>query len=89
MLITVGCPSCGHRYDIPGKLADKKVRCKHCATDFRVPVPATMPVEVERVPRKKAARPKEGLEGTLAGILDDVAGHMEIARDELARRLFD
>jgi predicted RNA binding protein YcfA (HicA-like mRNA interferase family) len=27
--------------------------------------------------------------GTLAGILDDVAAHMEITRDELQHRLFD
>ena len=27
--------------------------------------------------------------GTLAGILDDVAAHLEITRDELQHRLFD
>ena len=27
--------------------------------------------------------------GTLSGILGDVAAHLEISRDELARRLFD
>jgi len=27
--------------------------------------------------------------GTLAAILDDVAAHMEISRDELHQRLFD
>ena len=27
--------------------------------------------------------------GTLAGILDDVAGYLEITRDELLQRLFD
>lgn len=36
------------------------------------------------VPRHHALRL-----GTLAGILDDVAAHLEITRDELARRLFD
>lgn len=77
MLITVGCPSCGHRYDIPGRLAGKKVRCKECSTDFRVPVPATMPVVAEETRKRKPKTEKVGLEGSLSGILDSAA--VEIA----------
>lgn len=36
------------------------------------------------IPRHNALRV-----GTLAGILDEVAVHLEITRDELVRRLFD
>lgn len=36
------------------------------------------------IPRHKGLRV-----GTLAGILSDVAGHLGLTRDELARRLFE
>ena len=53
MIITVGCPTCGHRYDVQGRLAGKKVRCKDCATIFRVPVPVTLPADEPRQPKRR------------------------------------
>ena len=70
MLITVACPSCGRRYDVPGRLAGKRVRCKECATTFRMPVPVTMPV-VEPETRKRARH--ELKEDSLAELLDSPA----------------
>jgi hypothetical protein len=73
MIITVGCPSCGHRYDIAGKLAGKRVRCKECATTFRVPVPVTMPVSSKEPRRRKKKLPVEGIEGSIFDILEAAA----------------
>jgi hypothetical protein len=53
MIIAVACPVCGRRYDVPGRLAGRRVRCKDCASYFRVPVPVTMPVEKKRRSKKK------------------------------------
>lgn len=67
MTITVGCPTCGHRYDVASRLAGKKVRCKDCATVFRVPVPVTMPAKEPRQPKRRT-RPLE--DDSLAELLD-------------------
>jgi len=72
MFITVSCPSCGRRYDVPGKLAGRKVRCKECATQFRMPVPQTIPRE--ETP-KRGTPDAPSLEAqTLAEILDAKPG---------------
>ena len=52
MRITVACPTCGHRYDVPSRLAGKQVRCNECAGKFRVPVPVTLPEQPRRKRRK-------------------------------------
>ena len=70
MLITVGCPSCGHRYDIAGKLAGKRVRCKECASTFRVPVPVTMPISTQWPPKRKKKPLAHGIEGSISDILE-------------------
>ncbi len=43
MIIGVACPNCGKAYDVPGKLAGRRVRCKQCYANFRVPVPSGNP----------------------------------------------
>lgn len=67
MIITIGCPTCGHRYDVQGRLAGKKVRCKECATTFRVPVPVTMPAAEPRQPKRRKPAPADD---SLAELLD-------------------
>jgi hypothetical protein len=69
MQITVGCPACGHRYDIAGKLAGKRVRCKQCAAIFRVPVPVTMPPEPDPAKKKRRKRSKASVEA-ISELLD-------------------
>jgi hypothetical protein len=69
MIITIGCPTCGHRYDVAGRLAGKKVRCNECSNTFRVPVPVTMPPAPSEVPGRKR-RKRKRVEETLAELLD-------------------
>ena len=80
MLITVACPSCGRRYDVAGKLAGRKVRCKECATQFRMPVPQTLPKEAQRERRPNASVPS--LENE---VLDEVLGSDNGVADESSR----
>lgn len=75
MLITVGCPQCQRRYDVAGRLAGKRVRCKDCATVFRVPVPTTMPEEAPRKKRRKERRVSLD-DGPISDLLD-VVGSVE------------
>lgn len=70
MTISVGCPTCGRRYDVKGRLAGKKVRCTDCATTFRVPVPVTMPVDE---PRRRKRRTEPVVGDPLAELLDSAS----------------
>jgi ubiquitin-protein ligase len=36
--IHLACPSCGHKYRVPGQYAGKRVRCSHCQTIIVVSV---------------------------------------------------
>ena len=68
MKIVATCPSCGRRYDVPERLAGKKVQCKDCPARFRVPVPSTLP----RRRRKTSRRDSDILSAPdlLEGILE-------------------
>lgn len=56
MIIAVACPTCARRYDVAGRLAGKKVRCKQCATHFRVPVPTIIPSPAPIKPKTRRTR---------------------------------
>jgi predicted Zn finger-like uncharacterized protein len=43
MPLSVECPECGTRYNVPDKLAGKKARCKKCGAT--IPIPGGAPVE--------------------------------------------
>ncbi len=51
MLIVAACPECGRRYDVAGHLAGKKVRCKDCSAQFRVPRPVTLRAKSRAAPQ--------------------------------------
>ncbi len=40
MKITITCPRCGQKYDVAASLAGRRVRCKECFEDIRVPIPS-------------------------------------------------
>ncbi len=39
MTIALSCGQCGKRYELDGKLAGKRARCKQCGHEFTIPVP--------------------------------------------------
>lgn len=67
MTIVVVCPTCGHRYEVRGKLAGKRVRCSECTANFRVPVP-------ESAPRRARKRKEPRTSAILAEMLDPSGG---------------
>lgn len=85
MKIVVTCPKCGHRYDVPDRLAGRTVRCKDCATQWRVPVPTTIP---GRAQAKRKRRKDESLADDLFDAIPDLLtppDPAEIAAEEMRR----
>jgi transcription elongation factor Elf1 len=42
-MLTVACPTCGHRLGIPDNFDGEQFRCKQCGTSFQVSAPAPAP----------------------------------------------
>ncbi|MEM8874880.1 MAG: ubiquitin-conjugating enzyme E2 [Planctomycetota bacterium] len=41
-MISFRCVTCGHKFDVPDRLAGKKARCKHCKTSLVIPQPVSL-----------------------------------------------
>ncbi|MEM6314138.1 MAG: ubiquitin-conjugating enzyme E2 [Planctomycetota bacterium] len=41
-MISFRCATCGHKFDVPDRLAGKKARCKHCQASIVVPQPVSL-----------------------------------------------
>ena len=57
MPIGADCPECGHAFNLPDKLAGKKVRCTKCEAVFRVPAAEALVVRARGAdPRRRLCR---------------------------------
>lgn len=41
-MISFRCATCGHKFDVPDRLAGKKARCKHCKSALVIPQPVSL-----------------------------------------------
>ena len=47
MEIIVKCPECCKTWRLDGSVADRRIRCKHCGSLFKVPKPDEVPKAAE------------------------------------------
>src|SRR5438067_148375 len=78
MTISIQCEHCHKRYNAPGAMAGKKVKCKHCGKIFAIPLNAAQVGDsegekaVERTPGKSRTPAVGAAKGSAA---DEKLGH--------------
>jgi transcription elongation factor Elf1 len=72
MLLSVTCPTCGHKLAIPDNFSGELFRCKGCGSTFRVAAPATSPLPALPPPQDVSAPagdPLPALAGSDPGVV--------------------
>jgi HEAT repeats len=80
MVIVLNCPGCKKSYEIDGRLAGKKSRCRQCGEVFRIPVPTARVIEPAAPPPSPPAAPAPQPSWRATPVADPVVDEPVIGR---------